>query len=104
MNKTRRKMIETIVTEVKNVSEMILESANKISQLKDRLEDVLSDEEEAYDNMPEGLQVSERGIASEEAIDVLNEACGNGEDVVNGLNEIANNLNDICENLEDICY
>lgn len=47
MNKARRKEIAAIVAELEG--------------LKDRLETIASDEREAFDNMPESLQESERG-------------------------------------------
>lgn len=64
MNKQRRKEI-----------------ANAIRQIENVVSSILADEEEAFDNMPEGLQGSERGDISQEAqgnlssaIDALEEA------------------------------
>ena len=55
MNKERRKKV-----------------LNAIRNIEDVLQDILSDEQEAYDNMPEGLQSSENGMVSEEAQENLN--------------------------------
>lgn len=60
MNNKRRKEISKISS--------ILEDA------KSRLSTVIDEEQEAFDNMPESLQGSERGCDSEEAIDCLNDA------------------------------
>lgn len=38
-----------------------------------RLNEIREDEQEAYDSMPEGLQMSSRGDAMQEAIDTLDE-------------------------------
>mgnify|MGYP004580244211 FL=1 len=57
MNKQRRKEI-----------------ANAIRQIENVVSSILADEEEAFDNMPEGLQESERGDISQEAQDNLSNA------------------------------
>lgn len=60
MNKERRTKITKIIKE--------------IEQVKNKLQDVLSEEENVFDNMPENLQCSMRGEESEESIDYMNEA------------------------------
>ena len=57
MNKNRRKQLK--------------EWVKKAEQLKCELEQIQSDEEEAFDNMSEGLQSATVGMNSEEAIDKL---------------------------------
>ena len=47
MNKARRKQLSEI--------------QEKLAELKDMIETVLDEEQEAYDNLPESLQESERG-------------------------------------------
>lgn len=60
MNKERRNKISKIV--------------ESIEKIKSDLQDVLSEEENVFDNMPENLQCSMRGEESEESIDYMNEA------------------------------
>ena len=60
MNNTRRK-------EISKISSML-------EDVKFRLSVVIDEEQEAFDNMPENLQGSERGCESEEALDSMNEA------------------------------
>ena len=74
MNKLRRKSISDNMKLLKNI--------------KSNLEDILSDEEMYFDNMPENLQGSLRGEESESAIDMLNESIETLEEVINSLNEI----------------
>ena len=74
MNNERRTRIRKII--------------DKIENLKSDLQDVLSEEEFAFDNMPENLQYSERGEVSQEAIDYMNEA-------VDGLDEVIEQLESI---------
>lgn len=74
MNNARRK-------EIKRAIEMIQESANF-------LENILADEEEAFENMPEGLQSSDNGMASEEAQEILNDTITILEEAIECLEEI----------------
>lgn len=72
MNNARRKMIEGII--------------GRIETLKDEIDAVLSEEQEAFDNMPEGLQQSARGEAAENAIGSLETATGQLEEAIGELN------------------
>ena len=74
MNKQRRKEIMEIITELENI--------------KSKLESVKSDEEFAFENMPENLQVSMRGEESEEAIDYMDSAIGSLDEAIDNLNDI----------------
>lgn len=71
MNKTRRQEISNVAT--------------RIGMVKDTLQDILNDEQDYFDNMPENLQGSTRGMDSEEAIDVM-------EQVIEALEEAIENL------------
>lgn len=63
----------------------IIDAINRIEAL---IQDILEDEQEAYDNMPENLQVSENGIISEEAQDSLDSAIDALEEAISYLEEI----------------
>ena len=66
MIKARRKMIQKAID--------ILEMGDGVDQALAILVDFLYVEEDAYDNIPENLQVPWRAVESEEAIDALNDA------------------------------
>lgn len=51
------------------------------------IEEVLDEEQEAYDNMPEGLQASERGEAMQEAITNLEDANSSAEEIEDYLED-----------------
>ena len=51
------------------------------------MEEVKDEEAEAYENLPEGLQGSERGEAMQEAIDSLESAYDGLEDVISSVEE-----------------
>lgn len=71
MNKERRKAIK-----------------KAIEKIEDLVQDILSDEQEAYDNMPESLQESENGLISSEAQENLEAAIDALEEAISCLEEI----------------
>lgn len=56
--------------------------------MKSEIEEMQEAEQEKYDNMPEGLQDSERGEALEEAANQLEYAVDNINDAIENLQEI----------------
>jgi len=60
MNEERRKKIK--------------EALDKLSDVKDLIDQTKEEEQAAFDNLPEGLQASEQGVRMEEIIGVLEEA------------------------------
>ena len=85
MNNQRRKELANIINEV-----MCVENVSDIKQLegiKSDIEMVLMDEEWAFESMPENLQYSMRGEASQEAQDNMNEA-------IDAIDEFMSNYED----------
>ena len=74
MNKQNRKKLQGYV--------------DSLEEIKSNIETMMEDETEKLDNMPEGLQESERGEAMQEAIDNLESASSSLEDAIDYLNEI----------------
>ncbi len=74
MNKTRREWIENVIS--------------RLSELQDELDNIASDEQDAFDNLPEGIQYSERGDAMTENVSDLEQASSDIEKLVDALNEI----------------
>jgi len=81
MNKERRNKITKIIKD--------------LEEIKSRLQSVLSDEEYAFDNMPENLQGSMRGEESEEAIECMDEANDAIENAIEQLEEAVEQLEEI---------
>lgn len=75
MNNQRRKEIETVLDE--------------LAALRSRVEDLQNEEQESYDNMPEGLQQSERGEKAEQAASRLEDALTAFDEIEAALNEAA---------------
>lgn len=59
-----------------------------LDEIKSNIETMMEDEQSKLDNMPEGLQESERGEAMQEAIDNLESASSSLEEAIDYLNEI----------------
>lgn len=81
MNKDRRKRI----IEVKG---KLQTEINNLKSISTGLSVILNEEQDAFDNMPEGLQSSYRGMCSEDAIDSMEEASDKLDEVIELLNEI----------------
>jgi flagellar hook-basal body complex protein FliE len=62
---------------------------NQVDMLLTELENLLGEETEAYENMPEGLQGGDAGCASEEAQSNLETAVSALEEAISALEEIA---------------
>ena len=59
-----------------------------LEEIKDKLDSMMDEEQDKFDNMPEGLQESERGEVMQEAIKQLETACDNLDEVISALEEI----------------
>lgn len=61
---------------------------DSLEEIKSNIETMMEEEQEKLDNMPEGLQESERGEAMQEAIDNLESASVSLEEAIDYINEI----------------
>ena len=73
MNDQRRKAIEAVLAE--------------LADLRARVEAIQQEEQEAFDNMPEGLQQTPNGQASEAAASALDDALGAFDEIESSLDE-----------------
>ena len=81
MNDARRRRINELKTQVDFCNSTLKEVSKKLSS-------ILNEEQDAFDNMPEGLQSSYRGMCSEDAIDNMEEASEKLDEVIELLNDI----------------
>lgn len=81
MNNARRRRISELKTQIDFANNQ-LKDANK------KLSSILSEEQDAFDNIPEGLQSSYRGMCSEDAIDSMEEASEKLDEAIELLNDI----------------
>ena len=75
MNKERRDRFSDVIA--------------SLEEAKDLLEDVKNDEQDAFDNMPVGLQCSERGSKMEDYIELMEDA---GDQIDNVCEFIEKNI------------
>lgn len=73
MNARRRKYINSVI--------------EKLDELKSQIEDIMQEEQDALDNLPESLQYGERGERMQSAIDALEYATDSVQEVIDNLNE-----------------
>ena len=81
MNDKRRRRISELKTQIDFANNYLKEASKKLSS-------ILSEEQDAFDNMPEGLQSSYRGMCSEDAIDNMEEASEKLDEVIELLCDI----------------
>lgn len=74
MNNVRRKQLQEIQDELRGIYE--------------RLDILCEEEQEAYDNMPESLQGSERGERAQDAIDAIEGVRDQVLEAADGIDEI----------------
>jgi len=85
MNKQRRKDLDKV--------REYLEAANQpLADALGDLEGIRDEEQEAFDNMPEGLQEADAGIRALEAIDALEEAISQVETMTEAYDEALANI------------
>lgn len=65
----------------------LLDVSALLSEASDRLNEIREEEQEAFDNMPEGLQCSSRGETMQEAIDTMDEWNSDIEDIKSRIEE-----------------
>ena len=82
MNNDRRKQIDKICDQMKELDELRLKLKELAENIKEDVESVRDDEQEYYDNMPEPLQGGDKGQAAEAAISIL-------DDVINALDDMS---------------
>ena len=82
MNKERRSRIRGLIKAFKDLSSTIQ------NDLSSQVQDLHDLEEEAFDNMPESMQDSDRGTAMQDAMDELQSAvdhCSESSDTIDSI-------------------
>ena len=100
MNAKRRKRVKEVIDTV----EKLLASLNgiKIDHIVDELKDLCDEETEAYDNMPEPLQWSDRGMQIDQNMTNLDDAHDLMEEVPDLIKEIKEKLEGVLSDLNEV--
>lgn len=67
---------------------LVSEWADKLDEIKSDIEAMQEEQEERFDNLPEGIQDSERGEEFQAAIENLESSASSIEEAIDYLNEI----------------
>lgn len=86
MNAQRRKALKAVITKLEDMDSLRQE-------IKEELEDVMDEEQESFDNMPEGLQESDRGQQMQEYISTI-------EGVIDDLSNM--DIDDLADQIREI--
>lgn len=85
MNKSRRSAIAVLISRLSDLEN----EANDIASAIDLLQE---EEQEGFDNLPEGLQVADQGAKMEAAAEALSEASSAVDEVTSALQDVASAL------------
>lgn len=66
----------------------LLQAFEKIGEVKDILDEVRQEEQDAYDNLPENFQYGERGEEMQNYIEMIDEAYGYLDDAGSVIDQI----------------
>lgn len=88
MNKQRRKELAEAIEKLEKAIAMLEEA-------KETVEYVAEEEQEAYDNMPESLQCSERGEMTLDNVGTLNEITSNIESYIDEIQDQIDSLGEL---------
>ncbi len=93
MNDERRKKVKAVITKMKSTQTII---NDVLDSLNFKIQSIQTDEEFAFDNLPESFQSGITGDTMQDNIDILESASNElevlKEDIKKRLEEIKNNL------------
>ena len=88
MNNKQRKILSAEKARLENAHDII-------ESIRENIEEMYGQETDKYNNLPEGLQVSEMGATMEEIADML-------YDISNDLDDISSLLSEATSNIEEV--
>jgi hypothetical protein len=68
MNKARRAQLNTAIDQIEALKLVAQDLMGKLAEARELVGQIRDDEQESFDNMPEGLQAGERGTDMENTI------------------------------------
>lgn len=85
MNNAQRKELRSLIEDAQRARATLEELNMAIANIKDQ-------EQEKFDNMPEGLQQSDQGQAIEECAQAMDEQCDNIESAISDIDSALSEL------------
>lgn len=99
MNKERRNDLSKIIDLIESLKTKFAKLHDEMEELAGKVDDVRSMEEDAYENMPDGLKNSDRGEVAQQAIDAMQSAQDSLLELADAFDE--SNLDNIITSLDD---
>lgn len=74
MNDKRRRQLKSLIKQLEKVSAKLEQLKNDAEEIQSAIVELRDEEQDAFDNLPESIQETERGERMEEAVDKLDDA------------------------------
>jgi DNA repair exonuclease SbcCD ATPase subunit len=102
MNANRRKAIKLAISHLQGLKERLEKLSSELQDEKQVLEELRDEEQEYFDNMPEGLKNGEKGENAEASISALDSMCNELDSCETYLDDINSSLENAINSVDDI--
>ena len=99
MNATRRKTLSQVIDQIEALKSLMETVKADIESIKETIDSERDDEQEAFDNLPEGLQQAERGQEMEQAVEYLDNASTTLSDLFDAIDGV--DFDDTIRSIDD---
>ena len=99
MNVNRRKTLGQVIDQIEALKSLMETVKADIESIKEAIDTERDDEQEAFDNLPEGLQQAERGQAMEQAVECLDNASTVITDLFDAIDTV--DFDDVISSIDD---
>ena len=99
MNANRRKTLGQVIDQIEALKSLMEQAKADIDSIKETIDTERDDEQEAFDNLPEGLQQAERGQAMEQAVECLDNASTALSDLFDAIDGV--DFDDVISSIDD---
>jgi len=99
MNKTRRKALGDLMDRLSTTIEALSEHGAALEDIANELETLRDEEQEYYDNMPDGPREGDKGTTAEAAVSSLDSALDTLRELISAIE--AADADDINSNIDD---
>ena len=99
MNANRRKTLSQVIDQIEALKSLMETVKTDIESIKEAIDTERDDEQEAFDNLPEGLQQAERGQTMEQAVEYLDNASTVITDLFDAIDGV--DFDDVISSIDD---
>lgn len=102
MNKSRRARIQEQISEIENSIHGIIDAADNLDTISNEVSGIKEEEDEAFNNLSDSLQESDKGQKMEYAVDTLDVIENTLESISSKLNSISGDLGMVNKKLVEV--